>query len=385
MEENNQRPSLVQNPSIEQSPPPSPHTEKPKLKLPILIAGVVVVSILSVYSIMLLGSKKAVACPTDAKVCPDGTTVGRIGAHCEFGKCPVPSISPVSADPTANWKIYSNTLSNFSLKYPRDWGVGYESEDLVMLRRAGAPFVESPIQLWIYKNTEGLDLLTYLKTKIFPGPLPVTSTADKLTNIKVGSMDAVRADGIVGGKGGFGPGTFFGNNKVVVGIVLEDAAGNPAILNQIISTFKFTNNNQFGPSPTVTTNTKIYSSQYMTFRYPQPWNPTPSQSLGGATAEALNLGIPGNNGDNSIGFYSPDYSTIQINDAVSQKPITIGGRSGMKYIRKSTLSNSLIYSYDYMTTGYQNTGSFSLHVSVPALDTTLETQLDNLVATIVFK
>jgi hypothetical protein len=28
------------------------------------------------------------ACPMDAKVCPDGTTVGRTGANCEFAACP---------------------------------------------------------------------------------------------------------------------------------------------------------------------------------------------------------------------------------------------------------------------------------------------------------
>ncbi len=28
------------------------------------------------------------ACPTDAKICPDGTAVGRIGPNCEFAPCP---------------------------------------------------------------------------------------------------------------------------------------------------------------------------------------------------------------------------------------------------------------------------------------------------------
>lgn len=29
-----------------------------------------------------------VACPMDARICPDGTTVGRQGPNCEFTKCP---------------------------------------------------------------------------------------------------------------------------------------------------------------------------------------------------------------------------------------------------------------------------------------------------------
>ncbi len=31
---------------------------------------------------------KAIACTMDAKVCPDGSAVGRTGPNCEFEKCP---------------------------------------------------------------------------------------------------------------------------------------------------------------------------------------------------------------------------------------------------------------------------------------------------------
>lgn len=37
--------------------------------------------------LMALGSDEA-ACTQEAKVCPDGSTVGRTGLHCEFGPCP---------------------------------------------------------------------------------------------------------------------------------------------------------------------------------------------------------------------------------------------------------------------------------------------------------
>lgn len=42
-----------------------------------------------------------VACTMDAKVCPDGSAVGRVGPHCEFAPCPgeEPSSSPGSASP----------------------------------------------------------------------------------------------------------------------------------------------------------------------------------------------------------------------------------------------------------------------------------------------
>lgn len=57
------------------------------------------------------------ACTLDAKICPDGSAVGRTGPNCEFSACP-------SADSeTANWKTYVNNEWRFSLKYPNHWSV----------------------------------------------------------------------------------------------------------------------------------------------------------------------------------------------------------------------------------------------------------------------
>src|SRR4051812_32070190 len=38
-----------------------------------------------------------VACTTDAKVCPDGTGLGRTGPECTFPVCPPPNVELVSA------------------------------------------------------------------------------------------------------------------------------------------------------------------------------------------------------------------------------------------------------------------------------------------------
>ncbi|MFZ5500993.1 MAG: hypothetical protein ACOY58_03660, partial [Candidatus Micrarchaeota archaeon] len=37
---------------------------------------------------LALGCTQQVACPADARLCPDGTAVGRVGPDCEFAPCP---------------------------------------------------------------------------------------------------------------------------------------------------------------------------------------------------------------------------------------------------------------------------------------------------------
>lgn len=63
-----------------------------------------------------------VACTKDAKICPDGSGVGRIGPNCDFAPCPVTQTTPLPiADETLNWKTYTNTEYKYSLKYPPDY------------------------------------------------------------------------------------------------------------------------------------------------------------------------------------------------------------------------------------------------------------------------
>ncbi|MCU0660518.1 MAG: hypothetical protein MUD00_02815 [Candidatus Pacebacteria bacterium] len=56
----------------------------------ITILGIIGLIIFVIY----LNSKQKdsttpVACTMDAKICPDGTAVGRVGPNCDFAACPV--------------------------------------------------------------------------------------------------------------------------------------------------------------------------------------------------------------------------------------------------------------------------------------------------------
>ncbi|MBI2572624.1 hypothetical protein HYV86_02080 [Candidatus Woesearchaeota archaeon] len=51
-----------------------------------------------------LTEEKPVACTMDAKVCPDGSSVGRIAPDCEFAACPETQIAPVPVKETVSSK-----------------------------------------------------------------------------------------------------------------------------------------------------------------------------------------------------------------------------------------------------------------------------------------
>lgn len=60
-------------------------------------------------------SGEMVACPMDARVCPDGSSVGRSGPNCEFAACPGEESKPSS---TTGLQTYQDKQGIFSVSYP---------------------------------------------------------------------------------------------------------------------------------------------------------------------------------------------------------------------------------------------------------------------------
>lgn len=63
-------------------------------------------------------------CPMDAKLCPDGSSVGRSGRSCEFTECP-----KVEVADTSKWRAYKNKKYGLELKFP-DWWSNYKVEEI---------------------------------------------------------------------------------------------------------------------------------------------------------------------------------------------------------------------------------------------------------------
>jgi len=55
----------------------------------------------------LIGGEEPVACTQDAKLCPDGSYVGRVGLDCEFALCPDAPQWPAIKQAIANCEVES--------------------------------------------------------------------------------------------------------------------------------------------------------------------------------------------------------------------------------------------------------------------------------------
>ncbi|MDO8512521.1 MAG: hypothetical protein Q7S57_04565 [bacterium] len=77
-------------------------------------------------SIAEIPKPQPAVCTQEAKICSDGSSVGRTGPNCEFAAC------PAASDQVAGWKTYSNTAYGFEFKYPENW-VSSISDDGILL------------------------------------------------------------------------------------------------------------------------------------------------------------------------------------------------------------------------------------------------------------
>ncbi|MFA6476170.1 MAG: hypothetical protein WCV68_02005 [Candidatus Paceibacterota bacterium] len=82
------------------------------------------------------------ACTEEAKVCPDGSSVGRQGPNCEFAPCPAvasceggecPVVKVVTG--AEDWKTYKNDQYGFEFKYPNNWFVSTSDDNLLMFTK----------------------------------------------------------------------------------------------------------------------------------------------------------------------------------------------------------------------------------------------------------
>ena len=74
-----------------------------------LLLGILFIIVIGVGGLVYRNAvehpNRPIACPLDAKVCPDGTSVARSGPLCEFTPCPSPQTLPLTSTSTATSTI----------------------------------------------------------------------------------------------------------------------------------------------------------------------------------------------------------------------------------------------------------------------------------------
>jgi hypothetical protein len=96
--------------------------EKPWVKIALFsVLGLVLVGglIFVAVKVGVPSKPQPKACSTEAKICPDGSAVGRTGPNCEFAPCP----TQASRDGTADWKTYTNTDQGYSIRFSNNFFV----------------------------------------------------------------------------------------------------------------------------------------------------------------------------------------------------------------------------------------------------------------------
>jgi hypothetical protein len=92
------------------------------------------------------------ACTLEAKLCPDGSSVGRTGPDCRFAPCPdAGPLERESTDPTADWEVYQNDELGFSIRYPDTQNVVddfYGWPNAVFLLYGGGQSHSFAIEVW---------------------------------------------------------------------------------------------------------------------------------------------------------------------------------------------------------------------------------------------
>lgn len=93
---------------------------------PIIVSILIFITLLSVWVLIYksktfslnLNQNTQRACTLEAKICPDGSSVGRSGPNCEFTECLTASSE---ANEIGHWKVYKDDKRGFSFEYPPNW------------------------------------------------------------------------------------------------------------------------------------------------------------------------------------------------------------------------------------------------------------------------
>lgn len=252
----------AQSTSQEPPPPVTPiQTQKTKKPLGGVLLGMLFLCMggiggyyVSTHSLPFLTTK---ACTMEAKLCPDGSSVGRTGLNCEFALCPT-----AVPDPTAYWKTYVYGKYGYSFKYPSEYAVEERAPGFVVIVAPEEHVAQSGISIESRLLGHYAD---YADTKNI-----ITSTNAISETKTLGDWEIFQGTG----KDGMLRGVEFrfGIAPYKTGAIeVETLATTPyvKVFDQILSTFIFTDTTTT-PTPSITS---ALAPKILPYSIPSGWQP----------------------------------------------------------------------------------------------------------------
>ncbi len=224
------------------------------LLLIFVTVGIIAISVGGYFWWRPSSQTSQIACTMEAKLCPDGTYVGRSEPNCEFAICPSP------ADQTANWKTYTNSKYNFSFKYPSTYpsydlnnGQGISIECGCMffdwLNFEVVPSKLSPEVWWESSGRSIFSGKAGINAKVHPEAFKIQSIGFKTisginlyeVNAETSSPSASPTKAIGGIRVASYPFRvlIFSHGDYLMVITNYDTVSDPKLFDQILSTFRF--------------------------------------------------------------------------------------------------------------------------------------------------
>ncbi len=280
---------------------------------------------------------KPVACTMEAKICPDGSSVGRGGPNCEFASCPSQIIG---------WKIYKNFGIEF--QYPDSWGSPQEttSADYQQINFDINPSVSSfsaSIQPFLNPTTGQTETLDQMMSRYLANDKYINSINDISANSIKGKE--IIFNSAVDGKPYSIEAFFPFDSKSFVSFSADIKSIPVDMFNKIIFTFKLDNASVVKKDPA--TGLLIYKNNGIQFEYPEKFN---------TNYASLNLQVSVQKIDNSKMDSNGCYPG-GINGAGNANPTTLLTINNTKfcYTTSSDVGAGQLYtSYDYTTFSHGN-------------------------------
>lgn len=179
----------------------------------------------------LTESASPTACTMEAKLCPDGSSVGRSGPKCEFAACPPTSPSNQNI---SNWNTYSDKALGLEFKYPSNWysQVGGKISNKQGFGNMTSFFVEGSDADFSTYNHGGTDLFTLYTSDYVEYLQKVPSFYKKSQEITVDGKKAINTnEGLI---------IIKLSKEKLLNIEAKISSSYPDRIDQILSTFIFT-------------------------------------------------------------------------------------------------------------------------------------------------